>query len=265
MMKTAIQIDTQGVEPDGWPAETMTTPGRRKDNGSYFCHPPEDDLRQFRVMKLVRSMPKGATLFMQGQETTGVYVLCEGKVKLTASSADGKTIIVQIAEPGDVLGLSAAIDGAEHETSAVALADCRVNYFQTADLLRLLNGSAAASLNAAKLLSRNYQVAHRQICSLGLADSVFDKIARLLLSWAPTQNGAKCVHIDNFFTHEEIAGMIGSSRETVTRTLKTFRERDLIRVSGRELVIENVARLRAAAGITNGEPITNSFPLIDRM
>lgn len=265
-MKTAIQIDTQAASSDGWPVGTISISApRRRDHRGYFCDLPDEDLRRFKVMKLARSVPRGATLFMQGQETTGVHVLCDGKVKLTACSADGKTIIVQIAEPGEVLGLSAAIEGAEHETSAVALADCRVNYFQTTDLLRLLSGSAAASLNAARLLSRNYQVAHRQICSLGLSDSVFDKIARLLLSWAPTQNGAKCVQIDNFFTHEEIAGMIGSSRETVTRTLKTFRERGLITVNGRELLIHDAARLRAAAGIGSGEMVSGALPLVEPM
>lgn len=201
-------------------------------------------------IKFVKSYAKGAFIFVQGQPSKNVYMLTEGKVKLSTCSPVGKMMIVQIAEPGDILGLSSALCGSEHETSAEALEPCRVECVETSAFLKFLRDSQEACLIAAKQLSSDYQKAHRQICALGLSDSVFDRVAKLFLSWSSGEkNDDIHVRINNFFTHEEIAGMIGSSRETVTRTLKTFRERDLITVKGREAVIHDRRKLRAAIGI----------------
>lgn len=212
-------------------------------------------------IKFAKSYAKGAFVFVQGQPSKIVYLLTEGKVKLSTCSPVGKVMIVQIAEPGDILGLSSALCGAEHETSAEALETCHVDAIETTEFLKFLRLSPEACLSAAKQLSSNCLKAHRQICALGLSDSVFDRVAKLFLSWSGGErnngngngNGhGHHVRIDNFFTHEEIAGMIGSSRETVTRTLRAFRERDLITIKGREAVIHDRRRLMAAIGTHGG-------------
>lgn len=197
-------------------------------------------------MQRVKLFAKRSTIFMQGASPRGVFVLSQGKVKLTACSSGGKTIILHIAEKGEVLGLSAVVGSTDHETSAVALEDCEMIFFRSADFLKLLAGSPAACLSAARHLARNCQAAYTQICSLGLSDSVFDKVGELLLGWAMSNSEAETALIVNFLTHEEIAGMIGSSRETVTRTLRTFRERGLITIKGRDLIIKDLGRLRAS-------------------
>lgn len=215
----------------------------------FFCQLPEADLHDFESLKITKTYPKRSTLFAEGQPAKGVYMLCQGKVKLSTCSPDGKMIILEVAEPGDILGLSAALNGKEHETTAEVLELCQVNYVGTADLLRFLKKNPEACLNVARQLSRNYQTAYRQICSLGLSDSVADKLAKLFLSWSQDghSDGDK-VHIKNFFTHEEMAEMIGASRETVTRALKYFRENGLITLRGSELIILDRKLLKAAIG-----------------
>lgn len=204
-------------------------------------------------IKFAKSYAKGALIFVQGQPSKSVYLLTKGKVKLSTCSPVGKVMIVQIAGPGDILGLSSALCGAEHETSAEVLETCHVECVKTSDFLKFLRISSEACLIAAKQLSSNYQKAHRQICALGLSDSVFDRVAKLFLSWSGDEsNNGHVVRIDNFFTHEEIAGMIGSSRETVTRTLKALRERELVTIKGREAVIHDRRRLMAAIGTNRG-------------
>ncbi|MFN0140281.1 MAG: Crp/Fnr family transcriptional regulator [Pyrinomonadaceae bacterium] len=214
-------------------------------------------------IKFAKSFAKGALIFVQGQPSKNIYVLTTGKVKLSTCSPVGRTMIVQIAGPGQILGLSSALCGAEHETSAEVVEPCTVESIETADLQRFLRASPETCLIVAKHLGSDYQKAHRQICALGLSDSVFDRVAKLLLSWSGDGNGydngngngngnGSCVKIDNFFTHEEIAGMIGSSRETVTRTLKAFRERELITIKGREAIIHDRRRLIAAIGTPRG-------------
>src|SRR6266567_638491 len=74
-----------------------------------FCNLPMDALQKLNEIKSTAVYPKSAVLFIEGQQPRGVFVLCAGKAKLSASSRDGKTVILKISEPGDVLGLNAAI------------------------------------------------------------------------------------------------------------------------------------------------------------
>lgn len=184
-------------------------------------------------------------LFVEGQPSSGVYMLCQGRVKLSTCSQDGKVIIIGIAEPGDMVGLSAALDGVEYEITAEVIELCQVNYVPRAEMVRLLADNPHACLNAARQLSRSYQTAYRQICALGMSDSVAGKLAKLFLGWSGNGNGGTgSVQLKNFYTHEEIAEMIGSSRETVTRALKYFREQELISLKGSDLVIHDRQRLK---------------------
>ncbi len=206
-------------------------------------------MQHFESIKITKAYSKGTMLFVQGQPSDGVYMLCQGKVKLSTCSTEGKIIILEIAEAGDVLGLSAAFNGVDYETTAEVLELCQVNYVRTAELIRFLKSNPEGCLNAARQLSRNYQTAYLQICSLGLSDSVADKLAKLFLGWSGNGTGGDGrVRIKNFFTHEEMAEMIGASRETVTRALKYFREQDLITLKGSDLVINDRQRLKAVIG-----------------
>ena len=215
----------------------------------FLCQAPGTDRTAFDEIKVTKVYSKGTLLFVEGQAATAVYMLCQGKVKLWTCSRDGKVIILDVVEAGDVLGLSAALNGAEYEATAEVLELCQVNYIKTPDLLRYLHKNPEACLNAARQLSRNYQTAYRQVCSLGLSDSVVDKLARLFLDWCGTarsQSGS--VHLKNPFTHEDMAEMIGTSRETVTRALKYFRDEGLISVKGSDLVIHDRQRLTETIG-----------------
>lgn len=215
----------------------------------FFCQLSPSDLKDFESIKVTKGYPERATLFVEGQPAKGVYMLCQGKVKLSTCSPDGKIIILDIAEPGDILGLSGAVNGHEYEATAEVLQSCQVNYVKTSDLLRFLLNHPEACLNAVRQLSRNYQTAYRQICALGLSGSVADKLAKLFLSWSGKDTrGDAGIHITNCHTHEEMAEMIGASRETVTRALKYFRENDLITLRGSKLIIHDRKRLRAVIG-----------------
>ena len=225
----------------------------------FFCDLGETDTRQFESMKVTKAYTKDSTIFMEGQPSKGVYLLCQGKVKLSTCSPDGKIIIVGIAEGGEILGLSAALDGHEYETTAQTLELCQVNYVPTAEFISFLQTNPEACLSAARQLSRNYHTAFKQVCALGLSESVADKLAKLFLAWSRKHNGNgngngtnAAVHMKNFFTHEEIAEMIGTSRETVTRVLRYFRENEIVTLKGSNLVIHDRQRLKSVVGTRGG-------------
>jgi len=224
--------------------------------GGFFCNLRETTIQNLDALKISNVYPRGSVLFIEGQPSQGVYILCQGRVKLSTCSRDGKIIILQIAEAGEVLGLSAVVSGSFYEVTAEVVEPCQISFIRKPDFLRLLQQNPDACLNAVKQLSQNYQKAHLQICSLGLSNSVADKLAKLFLGWCDSNGGGHANHHDNgavrlkvSYTHEEIAEMIGTSRETVSRLLKNFRERNIISLKGSDLVIHDKRKLEAIVRI----------------
>ncbi len=218
----------------------------------FFCHLPETAAAELQLLKVSHEYSRGSTIFMEGQPPRGVYLLCAGRVKLSTYSEEGKAIILRIAEAGEVLGLSAVISGRPYEKTAQATDSCRVSFIKKSSFLDFVQTHHEAALNALKQLSSNYHKAHLQICSLGLSASAGDKFARLLLQWCERSPNGDLVRISPTHTHGEIGEMIGTSRETVTRLFKDFRDRRLITFSKTELCILDRARLKAAIGAKHG-------------
>ena len=216
---------------------------------NFFCSLPPADLQKFEALKITNTYPKGTTFFNEGQPSHGIYMLCQGSVKLSTCSRDGKVIILRIAEAGEILGLSATVSDTSYEATAEVLEACQVNFVRKQDFLRFLQQTPEASLSAAKQLSRTYHKAYSQIRSFGLSNCAGDRLAKLLLEWCETTrrgNGGDnaSVHLKISFTHEEIAEMIGTSRETVSRLLKDFKEKKLISVKGSDLIIHDREKLQ---------------------
>lgn len=182
--------------------------------------------------------PRGAVLFVEGQQTRGSFVLCTGRAKLSTTSRRGKTVITKISGPGDVLGLSATISNQPYEVTAEMTEPGQANFITSDALLQFLRDYGEVALRAAEQLSRNYRSAYEGIRTLGLANSPAERFAKLLLSWeSGTTHGQ--THITVTLTHEEIAEMIGTTRETVSRLFSDFRKRQLIQKKGSVLVIRD--------------------------
>jgi CRP/FNR family transcriptional regulator len=213
-------------------------------DGSFFCHLPKAALRAFDALKFSAAFPAGATLFAEGQPVRGLFQLCRGRVKLSIKANDGRALILKVAGPGEALGLHAAVSGLPYEMTAETLHPCQVNFVKREDLLQFLSRHGDACLRAAEHLSNNCQGAFEQIRALGLSHSAREKLARLLVEWGatgePTPEGRR---VKLAMTHAEIAQMIGSSRETVTRLLSEFRRRELAVIRGANLYIRNRAGL----------------------
>lgn len=216
----------------------------------FFCNLSGEAFAELQTIKVSHAYPRGSTLFMEGQPANGVFLICEGHVKLSTYSEDGKAIILRIAEAGEILGISSVISGKAHEATAEVTDYCRVNFVRRRDFLSLIQSSHDAALNALRQLSSNYHKAYRQICSLGLSASAGDKLAKLLLEWCDhgKQNGTGEIVIPLAHTHGEIAEMIGTSRETVTRLFKDFKIRNLLTLTRNELCIPDKHRLKASIG-----------------
>jgi CRP/FNR family transcriptional regulator len=219
----------------------------RKDN--WFCNLSPEVLKSLSVASHLSTYPGGAVLFVEGQMPRGAFVLCSGKAKLSTTSREGKVLILKIAEAGEVLGLSAVISGEPFELTAETAGPCQVNFVERETLVRLMEKNGELGMHAAQALSREFQSAYRDIHDLVLARSSAGKLARLLLSWTPIREKFEPpeIRIRASLTHEEMAQMIGSSRETVTRLLSDLKKKEFIRLDGSTLVIRNRTALEALA------------------
>jgi CRP/FNR family transcriptional regulator len=182
--------------------------------------------------------PKSTMLFIEGQQPRGVFVLCAGKAKLSTSSAEGKTIITKLSEAGDVLGLNATISNRPYEVTAEMVEPGQANFIPRDSLLKFLREYGEVAVRVAEQLSRNYYTAYEEIRTLGLTTSPGEKLAKLLLSWSSDaeQANGSC-HMKLTLTHEEIAEMIGTTRETVSRLFADFKKKHLLQLKGSTLVV----------------------------
>jgi CRP/FNR family cyclic AMP-dependent transcriptional regulator len=203
-----------------------------------FCNLSLPAVQKLNEIKSTAVYPEGAKLFIEGQQPRGVFVLCAGKAKLSTSASDGKTIITKISQAGDVLGLNATISNRPYEVTAEMIEPGQANFIDRDALLQFLRQYGEVALRVAEQLSQNYYAAHEEIRTLGLARSPSAKFAKLLLSWSDKMDGANGpARVTMALTHEEIAEMIGTTRETVSRLFSSFKKKELLQTKGSSLII----------------------------
>jgi CRP/FNR family cyclic AMP-dependent transcriptional regulator len=134
-----------------------------------FCDLPANVLTAFDTVKSTVVCPRNMVLFREGQPAKGVFVLCEGRAKLSVCSDSGKRLTLHIAVPGEVLGLSAVLSGGAYEVSAELLDNARVAMVKRKDLLGFLREHREACLHVVDLLSQDLHIAYDRVRSVGLS------------------------------------------------------------------------------------------------
>jgi CRP/FNR family transcriptional regulator, cyclic AMP receptor protein len=215
-----------------------------------FCDMAPETLKELHAIKFTGIYPKGSLLFVEGEQPRGVFILCSGRAKLTTSSSEGKTLIVKIAEAGEILGASATILGRPYEVSAETIEPSQLNFVKRDDFVRFLQSHVEVCMHTAQQLSEKYQSAQRDIRALGLSQTTSEKLARLLLDWCSKggEQTPKGIRLSVLLTHEEVAQMIGTTRETVTRIFSDFKKRQIIEVKGSSVFILAKPKLEAMIG-----------------
>lgn len=214
-----------------------------------FCCLPAPLLQAFETIKHATSYPKGAVLFVEGQAPRGIFVVCQGAVHLFISGADGKTLIVKTTGPGDVLGLSATMSGKPYELAAKTMEPCQVNFVKRDDFLRFLKEHPEACFRVIEQLSQNFSLACHEMRFLRFAHSAEQKFVKWLVEWS-SKNGEwskRKPRIRLTITQDEIAQMIGTSRETITRAFADLKKRRIAVVEGSLLVVSNKSALKQIA------------------
>jgi CRP/FNR family transcriptional regulator len=178
-----------------------------------FCNLTPEVLQDYDRIGVVMSYTRGSKLLSEGDTAKNVSVICLGQVRISATSRDGKTMILKIAGPGDVMGLSAALANVPYEVTAKAIEPCQVKTVRKQEFLDFLSTHGIASMHAARSLSSEYLTVFHGAQRLALSGSASRRLARLLLDLGKAaDNGKPEVRFTMAMTHEELANMADTSR-----------------------------------------------------
>lgn len=209
-----------------------------------FCDLGPAALKGLEAISSSATYPKGAVLFVEGQEPRGVFVLCNGRAKISTSSAEGKSLILRIADTGEIIGLPGTISNRPYEATAEALEPLQANFIPRDAFLRFLREHGEAALRVAQMMAEIYHATYQEVRYLGLSGSAGEKLAHFLLDWVEAHGHQDGSRASLTLTHAEIGEMIGLSRETVTRFFADFKRRKWIEIKGSSLVLTNKAQLQ---------------------
>jgi CRP/FNR family cyclic AMP-dependent transcriptional regulator len=177
---------------------------------------------------------RGKVLFAEGDPVRGVYALRTGSAAVSVSSSEGRVIILRLAHAGEVLGLNCVLTNSFYDNTVKTLAPCCIDFVSRAELIEFMERSQAGATALLRLLSRELTHLTERTRSLLLPQTASGRLANLLLECS-----RESTRIEKVFTHDEIAQMIGSSRETVTRLFTILRARNIIQTTPDSIVIRD--------------------------
>jgi len=212
----------------------------------WFCSLGSAVLADLELVTSTISLPAQAALFSQGEDARCLYLICSGYLKLTAGRAQDRQMIVRVAGPGSVLGLYAALSHGVYEVSAESLTSAQLRPVERERFLTFLRNHREAQMRAVQCICQEYRFALQDACRIALAETVAGRLGRLLLELAH-QIGE---HVNGGYrfplllTHEEMASMACTTRETVTRTLGQFRKEGSITIEDSMITLHQPDRLQ---------------------
>ncbi|MGH8741863.1 MAG: Crp/Fnr family transcriptional regulator [Burkholderiales bacterium] len=205
-----------------------------------FASFPEEPLRLIALVVTRRSAPRASTIMAAGDATDSLYIVLSGRLKVMMSDSDGKEVILAILGPGEFFGEMGLIDDEPRSASVVTLEPCELLSIAKRDFRKCLAENFEMSMAVMRGLVRRLREADRKIGSLALLD-VYGRVSRLLLDMAETVNGEKIV--TKRLPKQDIAKMIGASREMVSRVMKDLQVGGYIEMRGSNIVLRDTIML----------------------
>ena len=223
-----------------WPSPT----------GEFFRGLSVNARTDFGLLSTNFQCPSSMVLISEQQKPLSILFLLEGQVDISMNSFDGRRFLLGVASAGDILGLTSAISGNSSEIRAEVRYPCKIASMRRRDFLDFLLRYPVACQNVVRELSLHHTQACVRLRTFGLTSTVHARLAGLLLEWCKTgQQTESGTQIRVAFTHGEIGEFIGTSRESVTRTLRDLKNLYLVRQRGSTLIVPSRDALANYAGI----------------
>jgi CRP-like cAMP-binding protein len=222
---------------------------RTTDNTAFLAALTPDEVEALTKLGRRQRYPKGAPLFVEGEQSDRVLVILDGRVKVSLMTTDGKEVVFAVRGPGDLLGELAFIDGEPRSASATAVEPVNSLVFRATDFTQFLESHPRVALLLLRMVSRRLRDADNKRAEFAAFDTV-GRVSSRLLELAERfgeTDGESGVLISLPLTQEELAGWIGSSREAVSKALNTLRTVGLIQTKRRAIAILDLEGLRKRA------------------
>lgn len=212
-----------------------------------FCNLSPEALGFLDRISFTVPYPERAILFSEHEKCRGVFALCSGRAKLTTGSRGGKTLLLRDTEPGEILGLSAALYHGSYDVTAETVSASTVRFVKRDDFVQFLRMFGDSGMQAMRALGREYEHALDNLRSLAWLSTASARVAQLLLQLVTEEHSGNGSGAHLSLTQEQIAQMAATTRETVTRLLMQLRKDRVISLTGSDLIIRNRAALEKMA------------------
>ncbi|MDO5728617.1 MAG: Crp/Fnr family transcriptional regulator [Actinomycetaceae bacterium] len=222
--------------------------------GNYISQVPlfegldEEQQRSLRAKMGQTTLRRGEVLFEEGDQGNRLYIITEGKVKLGHTSMDGRENLLAVLGPGEIIGELTLFDPGPRSTTATAVSPVTLLHLDHVDLVGILDTNPTMGKHMLRALARRLRRTNESLADLVFSD-VPGRVAKALLDLAdrfgtPTEDG---VHVPHDLTQEELAQLVGASRETVNKSLADFVSRGWIQLEGRAVTLLDLDRLARRA------------------
>jgi len=210
-----------------------------------FSDLEENSLNQILELGSLKMYAKDEIILNEDEAGTALFVIVNGKVKISRSSKDGKEVILTIMNESDFFGEMAILDGFSRSATVTALEESKLFIVQRNDFLTLLKNHTEVSIALLQELTQRLRAAGMKIKALSLKDAE-GKVATVILQLAEEIGKIKqgVVEIEKLPYQHELANMAGTSRETISRTLHTFAKKGLVELDGTHLRILDYEKFR---------------------
>ncbi len=211
-----------------------------------FTNLNEADLEKINDITLQRSFRKGSIIFMEGDEGEAFYFIKSGKIKIFKTSPDGRELIFAILSEGGVFAEVTLFNDIAYPASAEVLEDAVLGMIKNQELEALISKNSGLALSIIKVLSRKLFNSQQKVKELALGDT-YMRTAQTIVKLAEahgkkTEDGLE-VKLD--ISRQELANMIGTARETVSRALSQFKKEGSVDISGKKIIVKDMSKLKS--------------------
>ncbi|MCR3921361.1 MAG: Crp/Fnr family transcriptional regulator [Firmicutes bacterium] len=211
----------------------------------FFDGLTEQELETLSGVMIERTYAKGTILFFESDRGEALFVINHGRVKISKASLDGREQILHMYKDGDIFAEVVLFDRGPYPATAEAVEDTQCWLLRNADMERLLQAQPALAVKLLRIMSRRLRQAQLLIRDLALHDT-YGRLASLLLRFMRLEGreSTKGTILEMALTRQEMANMIGTSRETVARVLSRFQKDGILLLDKQRIIIKDEAKLR---------------------
>lgn len=203
---------------------------------TFFSELAPEDLRLIGSYGAAKAYPKNSILINEGDESDALYIILEGRVKVYVSDSEGREVILNIQGPGEYFGELTLIDEAPRSASVMTLENAAMSVVSRSGFQHCIAEHPELALKLIRVLSRRVRSLTEHVKNLALLD-VYGRVSRTLEHLATCYPDGKLV-VEQRLTHQDIANMVGASREMVSRIMRELAIGGYIKVQHKKITLQ---------------------------